>query len=574
MDANQKPFRIGICMAGAVSAGAYTAGVMDYLLEALEAWEHRRGQSNVPTHRVVIPVMGGASAGGMTAVLAASTINNAIVPVNLPQANALLNEHPENKLYNSWVDLLGQDMFTKMLDTSDISKGEVMSVLNSDFIDAIAEKMICCNADNWRPTPSYFEAPVKVFTTLSNLEGFPYNVDFNSTRHKSKYNMSVHNDYACFEVFDGVTKKPSQEGWIPLNFKTEENLLTARDAAMATGAFPIGLKARVLKREAKYVYNLPWLSKYFTQEAKEGQKISTLNVDGGMINNEPFEKVRELLDDISTSQLPMDKETLNQFNCNYNTFENTVLMIDPFPSSDPEKFDYKQDLSSIIAKTLSAMTSQMRAKPIEYRTAMEMIDSSQFIITPSREMRDSENRVVKELFGENAIACGTLTGFGGFISKEFRIHDYYLGRYNCEIFLRDYFTIPVEAVQQNDIFKKGYAQVSDKAVYTSMATGELRYQIIPIFAARPKPGTIAMPTFSHGKDWPIVTERFIDNFENPLKKRIEKVMLNMANLKGFTGFLLLAGAKIVLNRMFANKVIAGIKDSLAKWGLIDHSARR
>ena len=32
-------FEIGLCMAGAVSAGAYTAGVMDYLIETLDKWE-------------------------------------------------------------------------------------------------------------------------------------------------------------------------------------------------------------------------------------------------------------------------------------------------------------------------------------------------------------------------------------------------------------------------------------------------------------------------------------------------------------------------------------------------------
>ncbi len=31
-----EPFQLGICMAGAVSAGAYTAGVLDCLMEALE----------------------------------------------------------------------------------------------------------------------------------------------------------------------------------------------------------------------------------------------------------------------------------------------------------------------------------------------------------------------------------------------------------------------------------------------------------------------------------------------------------------------------------------------------------
>ena len=53
-------FQIGLCMAGAVSAGSYTAGVIDYLTEALEEWEKRKGTAGIPTHEVEIPVMGGA----------------------------------------------------------------------------------------------------------------------------------------------------------------------------------------------------------------------------------------------------------------------------------------------------------------------------------------------------------------------------------------------------------------------------------------------------------------------------------------------------------------------------------
>ena len=101
-----------------------------------------------------------------------------------------------------------------------------------------------------------------------------------------------------------------------------------------------------------------------------------------------------------------------------------------------------------------------------------------------------------------------------------------------------------------------------------MATGDLRYQIIPIFSPKQSLGTIPVPTFSCGANWPAVTDKFIDTFEKPLKKRVEKVILNVANLKGSTGFFLFAGAKIVLNRMFANKILAAIKDSLYKWDLI------
>src|ERR1700749_742650 len=102
---DQDTFYVGLCMAGAVSAGAYNAGVMDYLLEALAEWEKRRGQDGVPTHKVQIPVMGGASAGGMTSIIGATSLNNPLPPIDKPtDPNNLLAEHPENKLYHSWVD--------------------------------------------------------------------------------------------------------------------------------------------------------------------------------------------------------------------------------------------------------------------------------------------------------------------------------------------------------------------------------------------------------------------------------------------------------------------------------------
>ena len=78
------PFEIGLVMAGAVSAGAYTAGVIDFLIQALDEWEKAKEQArkdlaegkttDCPMHEVRIKVMAGASAGGMTAALAAGLV--------------------------------------------------------------------------------------------------------------------------------------------------------------------------------------------------------------------------------------------------------------------------------------------------------------------------------------------------------------------------------------------------------------------------------------------------------------------------------------------------------------------
>jgi len=222
-----------------------------------------------------------------------------------------------------------------------------------------------------------------------------------------------------------------------------------------------------------------------------------------------------------------------------------------------------------LPNTLSAMLSQMRAKPKEYKDAMVLNDGSRFIISPSRIIKNLKG-TDEEVFGEKAIACGNLSGFGGFLNKEFRIHDYYLGRYNCEIFLRDYFTVPESALYNNEIFKDGYKD-ADWARFTSgvnKPNEQKEYQIIPIFTPRPQPGTLKMPIFSCGENWPRITQDDIDRYSTPLKKRVEKLILNVAELPWYQDWLLIGGAKLWLNKKLTNKTLSLIKDSLYEWSLI------
>lgn len=251
-------FQIGLCMAGAVSAGSYTAGVMDYLLEALEEWEKRRGTEGVPTHQVELPVMGGASAGGMTSIIAAAALQQGIEHIDKP-SSSLLEEHPENLLYHSWVDLTGRDMFSTMLDTSDIKAGQVEALLNSDFIDIIAQRALEPDMPatfRWPVRPQFLAPHLKVFTTLTNLQGFLYDVSFKSgaTGGRNPYYMTVHNDYACFEL-NGQTPGSGDPGWIPLNIQKKLNVQVAMESAMATGAFPVGLKSRLVSRPVLAINN-------------------------------------------------------------------------------------------------------------------------------------------------------------------------------------------------------------------------------------------------------------------------------------------------------------------------------
>lgn len=130
-------------MAGAVSAGAYTGGVIDYLIETLTAWEDAKSKNNalgendseydhtIPMHDVEIDVISGASAGGITGTLTLLKLLNCKndQPINTP--HGALN----NLLYRSWVDMADDttsDTFSKMLDVGDLEKHKIPeSLLNT-----------------------------------------------------------------------------------------------------------------------------------------------------------------------------------------------------------------------------------------------------------------------------------------------------------------------------------------------------------------------------------------------------------------------------------------------------------
>ena len=124
-------FHLGITMAGAVSAGAYTAGFMDYVLEALNAWEEAKEKhkddpnSPIPNHDVMIDAIGGASAGGMVSMITSL----ALCAGNIQPVREVSNTKTGNILYDSWVFLddddslyegngKGRTTFEKMLSNS------------------------------------------------------------------------------------------------------------------------------------------------------------------------------------------------------------------------------------------------------------------------------------------------------------------------------------------------------------------------------------------------------------------------------------------------------------------------
>jgi hypothetical protein len=237
-------------------------------------------------------------------------------------------------------------------------------------------------------------------------------------------------------------------------------------------------------------------------------------------------------------------------------------MIDPFPSEPP---DYKDDdkLFQVVGGTLSALINQARIKQENLVAAVDSNLAGQYLIAPSRDVPQLKGGGEKPEMGFKAIACGAFSGFSGFLNKEFRIHDYFLGRANCEKFLRDHFTVPDTST---NLIVEGYKNLSpvQRQPYYSI-TNKNHLPIIPVIAPR---GKKYMPVFSSGSDWPVIREKDIERFRSKTRSRVNDLIMNLADYNLVTKLLLRIGGFVVLNGKIAGVAIDLIKDSLKEHQLL------
>ena len=251
-------FEIGLTMAGAISAGAYTAGVIDFLLEALDAIEDVRAGRDTsyldadkpnsnpvfdPPHDVRIKTMTGTSAGSMVTAIVATILCTRIKPVG-PSRKWTDTGATGNPLYDAWVQDIHYD---KLLSTSDISGGQpVASVLNSRPLGDIVDKTLQFASANDYPRP-YAANSMPIYFCISNLRGVRYSFQLSVSQNvATEYEMSMHADWMGF---NWSTNQAAAEGLVSISpAQTGNQWKQLGQAALASGAFPIGLAARKLDR--------------------------------------------------------------------------------------------------------------------------------------------------------------------------------------------------------------------------------------------------------------------------------------------------------------------------------------
>lgn len=525
-------------MAGAVSAGAYTAGVMDYLLEALENWQKAKdlGLPGVPKHNVIIEVLTGASAGGMTAVITAAAIQK-----NFPHVNAKNfsdSTGTENPLYDSWVNLTEEtnsDMMDQMLDSNDITsspelnpKLEVRSLFNSLFIEKIARRTL----DNTTKDPAtnrpYFAGDLELLTTLTNLRGYNYELEFITATGKREDRMTMHKDLVHFQL--NPSGSYQYDGKIPFHFYEPDGLNKDLlvDAAIATGAFPGGLAPRVVIRDPKFI-NDNHLLKITHGKEFLVDPLSDYNavcVDGGVINNEPYDLTETIMTDRRKAEIrrSASKEAAKHFKLSKSAsdFDSTILMIDPFPSDDGKPdanyFDL-QALKFTLPQLFGAMRQQLMVKTDLLERAYSDTDYTRFMVAP---IRTKKGKIQKQ-----SIACGSLGGFGGFFSKQFRIHDYLLGRRNCQRFIQQYFCVPVSA--NHPIIKFGFENLSSEAITMIQVNNGSSLPIIPDIRIAEDQKSLILPPEEVEFPYPSISLKYLLNLQKKIQTRFGVVLDYLKN---------------------------------------------
>ena len=465
---HDEPFQVGLVLAGAISAGAYTAGVIDFLVQALAEWEKHRGEPGVPDHKVVIKVIAGASAGAITGALGAVALARGLDPRPFDPPPADANKQPLKcvlpSIYRTWVELprmTGPQ--GGLLDTGDLDalRGQhepvVKSLLDATVLDRIKLSAINPPKDGATvkdPLP-FIARHLHLYMTVSNMRGIPFKVTFD----RSSYGMQTIGDRVHYvveglgsadvSVANSWAEQDAQEAAFRISVGTLPTKVSATlsaewdrygTIALASGAFPVGLAPRHLELPWKHyttrLLPLPLVSHDVIKPAfPEGYEAAASfvfeTVDGGLVNNNPF--------DYAQYALTGDHARPT----NGTEARNAIVMVAPFPEPPPfpPEGSPSPAITAIVKALFPALVTQARFRASELAPAVDERDFSRFLVSPLRRPPRPAGAAEDPPLERYAIGCGLLGGFGGFLDEGFRDHDFQLGRRNCQQFLRSAFQV-------------------------------------------------------------------------------------------------------------------------------------
>ena len=504
-------FELGLVLAGTVSAGAYTGGVLDFLFEALDAWQRAKdaGDPNAPQHNVVITTVAGASGGAISGAI-------------LLRGAGREFEHGQsldNPFYSAWTR--GVDLM-KLLSLQGDDAG-FSSLFNTRAIEETANTTITW--DKGRPlgtstSPAqrkYLADPLRLFMMVGNVTGIPYEIPMRGESGLG-HDLVSHADYMRFALTvpgGPDAQLASRPDEFALASGSTTNWGFVRDAALATSAFPLAFRARLLQRGLPMtayralaiptpsgppdIRQLVPLWRLLPRGESDSKVAPFANVDGGTFNNEPLDVARTAMAGLASfNERTPDSAT------------RAVVMVDPFSDADMLSVPDTGDLTAMILPLLSSMLAQSRFKPEDVALAYDEDVYSRFLVAPVR--RDAAGQPI---VGARAIASGGLGGFLGFVDSRLLDHDYMLGRVNAQAFLARHLMLPEDA--NNPLFASWTAAQKNKYRYIDPRTGTKYLPIVPLMDGVTVPPPPQWPT---GVTLPA-------NFDKAVEARLDSIFAKL-----------------------------------------------
>lgn len=456
-NADKSSYKIGLCLAGAATGGAFSAGVMDFFLEALAEWQKAKdtGVPGTPQWSVDLREMIGTSAGGITCALAAASLNSGCEP--LPNNYKLGDPAPKhNPLFATWVKemdhsrlLVGNDLEKRRLSDEIVV---VSSILNRDFMADTARKVLADHGD-LGPLPAY--APECVVTlTATSLRGVPYHVPgfVNTVDTVDDFEMRRFADWTPFTLTDRPRALPPalKDATIPVDAQGARSrgawariVTCARATAAFPGGFPtVGMSTPRALYEKRLAQGPSWVGvsapgvpgNTASRELPDDE-VEYAAVDGGCVNNEPFDVLAQQIERREGRKLA--RRGADSWG--------SIILIDPFPEGAADNMAVSDNMP--LAKAIAATISSIRGQAMFKRDAVEghfdVNDMSKFLLRPERVVKPGQ---------EYKLATNTLGSFGGMLDEQIRLHDFQLGRRNCQQFLRVALNMSVDEMRQNEAF--------------------------------------------------------------------------------------------------------------------------
>lgn len=270
-------YRVAIAISGAVSLGSYEAGVAFELVDAIG--QHNEHNRHNPHKQILIDVLSGASAGGMTAAILAQKLRFA------RQALA----HPfNNDLHQAWV----KDVDISGLLSSEFGDNPSHSLLSTNYVHHVADKMLLQRYNAGSPATAVHPAAaaeIHLALALSNLNGVDYAVDaFKNASLDNASGKFIQTRYQDSFTRVVCAATDHRDFWQEL-----------AHAACACGAFPTAFAPQTLERcysESDYSAKaLPFGKAHFNY------------VDGGTFNNYPLGMAKTLVNQLDKN--PQDSDS-------------------------------------------------------------------------------------------------------------------------------------------------------------------------------------------------------------------------------------------------------------------------